>query len=220
MMKLLSFAALTYVAAAEVPVFSSNDDYDEINLNIRLLSQNVTGAPANVSASYVVSGSLTSSYVTEKTVDGLCGDVAAPTAAALESTTGAAAGSCTINSCAAPAAAASRARKLQAASVSIEQAYAITFTTVEAANSAATVVNDEAFASTFATALNSELASAGTGLTATVDSATASVTVVVDTTAAPAPAVAAPSPSPSSDATMVKANVALAAVAALFASMF
>jgi len=205
-----------------VPVFSSNDDYDEINLNIRLLQGNVTEAPINGTgtAQYTVSGSVTSKYTTDKTVDGLCGDVAAPTCTALEGQTGATAGSCSISSCAAPAAAASRARKLQAAEVSIEQAYAIVFATAAAANTASATIADPAFASSFATALNAELTTAGTGLTATVEAVGApTVGVTIVTTAAPA-APAAPSPSPSSDASMVKANVALAAVAALFASMF
>merc|ERR1719335_1131778 len=34
--------AVVSVSAADVPVFSSNDDYDEINLNIRMLSGNAT----------------------------------------------------------------------------------------------------------------------------------------------------------------------------------
>merc|ERR1719181_2118849 len=123
MMKLLSFAAVAAatVSAAEVPVFSSNDDYDEINLNIRLLQTNVTEAPANVTMTYTVTGELTSSYTTDKTVAGLCADVEGATASAMTATTGA--DSCTVTSCAAPA---SRARALKT-DVSITQAYSLAF---------------------------------------------------------------------------------------------
>ena len=36
--KVFAAAAVAVASAADVPVFSSNDDYDEINLNIRMLS--------------------------------------------------------------------------------------------------------------------------------------------------------------------------------------
>jgi len=220
-MKLLSIAALSFVAAADVPVFSSNDDYDEINLNIRLLQKgndtvvpasNMTTAPGETVV-YTVSGSMSSTYTTDLTVTALCSSVEAPTAAALKSTTSA--DTATIDTCAAPA---SRARKLST-DVSIDQAYSLTFATSAAATSATSTISGPSFASSFAAILNTQLS--GTGLTATVSSFTAPTTSTATvTTAAPAATPAAPAPSPSSDASMVKANVALAAVAALFASMF
>ena len=95
MMKLLSFAALSYVAAADVPVFSSNDDYDEINLNIRLLaSHNVSG---NANATFMVTGSCDSTYNTADTPTDLCTAVKAPTESALMSATQSATSS--INNC-------------------------------------------------------------------------------------------------------------------------
>jgi len=222
MMKLLSIAALSFVAAADVPVFSSNDDYDEINLNIRLLQKNGTEAAAtNVTAApgetmvYTVSGSMSSTYTTDLTVTALCSSVEAPTAAALKSAT--TSDTATIDTCAAPA---SRARKLST-DVAIDQAYSLTFATATAASTASSTISSPSFTSAFATILNAELATAGSGLTATVSSFTAPTTAATTvTTAAPAATPAAPAPSPSSDASMVKANVALAAVAALFASMF
>jgi hypothetical protein len=223
MMKLLSVAALSFVAAADVPVFSSNDDYDEINLNIRLLQSNVTGAPVNVTAApgeklvYTVSGSMSSTYTTDKTATALCSDIEAPTAAALKASTSS--DTATIDTCAAPAAA-SRARKLST-DVAIDQAYSLTFATATAASTATSTITGAGFAAAFATTLNAELAKGDSGLTATVSSFTAPTTAATTvTTAAPAATPAAPAPSPSSDASMVKANVALAAVAALFASLF
>jgi hypothetical protein len=217
MMKLLSFAALTFVAAADVPVFSSNDDYDEINLNIRLLQANVTSAMANATNTFTVSGSVTSTYSTTMTATALCDSVSAPTCAALTSST--AAGACAITACAPPA---SRARKLQT-DVAIEQAYALTFTSQAAASTASETIASPAFATTFAAVLNQELAGGATGLTATVNSVSAPVVVSsgTATTALPAaPAPAAAAPSPSSDANTVKANVVLAVASAVFVSVF
>ena len=86
MMKIASVAALGFVAAADVPVFSSNDDYDEINLNIRLLAaHNATGAQ---NATFKVTGSMNSKYTTADTPAALCASVQPATEAALMSSTG------------------------------------------------------------------------------------------------------------------------------------
>jgi len=220
MMKLLSIAALGFVAAADVPVFSSNDDYDEINLNIRLLQSANGTAKANVTE-YVVSGDVTTTYTTALTYPALCADVAGPTCTALTGATSA--GGCVINSCG--DASARRARALQTATdKTIKQTYSLTFASSSEATAASTAIASPTFGASFATALNNALP-AGLTASAPVFSAPTTVTTVggttaAPTTAAPAPAAAAPSPSPSSDASMLKANVALAAVAALFASMF
>lgn len=54
--KVFAAAALAVVSAADVPVFSSNDDYDEINLNIRMLSNH---SSADVATPTQVTGSVT-----------------------------------------------------------------------------------------------------------------------------------------------------------------
>ena len=95
MMKIASVAALGFVAAADVPVFSSNDDYDEINLNIRLLAaHNSTGA---ANATFKVTGSLDSTYNTADTATVLCTAVKAPTESALSTSTGSA--TSVVNTC-------------------------------------------------------------------------------------------------------------------------
>ncbi len=93
MMKLLSFAALSYVAAADVPVFSSNDDYDEINLNIRLLQKNAT---ANVTT-YVMNGEMTTKYTSANDAKTVCAAVKGSTQKTLVSTLSAS--SATVNTC-------------------------------------------------------------------------------------------------------------------------
>ena len=87
MMKIASVAALGFVAAADVPVFSSNDDYDEINLNIRLLASHNA---SNANATFKVTGSLDSTYSTADPADALCTAVKAPTESALSASTGSA----------------------------------------------------------------------------------------------------------------------------------
>jgi len=212
MMKIASVAALGFVAAADVPVFSSNDDYDEINLNIRLLaSHNVSG---NANATFLVTGSCDSTYNTADSATALCTAVKGPTESALMSATSSATSA--ITSCGAKAAS----RRLSASDVAITQAYELGFTSANAATTATALVNGAGFAATFQTALNSALASAGSSLTASVDSFSGvDATAAAATTEAPAvvPAPAAPSPA-SSDASMVKATTAIAA--AVFASLF
>jgi hypothetical protein len=221
MMKLLSFAALSYVAAADVPVFSSNDDYDEINLNIRLLQNNAT---ANVTT-YVMSGEMSTKYTSANDASAVCDAVKVSTQKTLVSTLKSS--SATVDSCA--DATARRARALQAGEVSIKQGYTAVFASEAGATAAKATVESGSFAADFAAALTTQMASDGvtaaSAPTVTSASASAPVTQVngQTVTAAPAPVAAtpaAPSPAPSSDASMLKANVALAAVAAVFASMF
>jgi hypothetical protein len=215
MMKIATVAALSFVAAADVPVFSSNDDYDEINLNIRLLS--VNNGTANASTHFV-SGDMSSTYSTADTAKNLCSSVNGPTCTALGSSLSS--GSCEISTC---GAASRRARALQASDVAITQAYKLGFASEAAASTASSTIAGAGFAASFQSELNSALSAAGLSLTATVSSFSAPV--VADTTGtpvapAPAPGAAAPSPSPSpsSDASMIKATTAIAA--AVFASLF
>ena len=58
MFKLLAAAFLgaSSVLAADVPVFSANDDYDEVNLNIRLLAAHNATADAPAGSTYKVTG--------------------------------------------------------------------------------------------------------------------------------------------------------------------
>jgi len=221
MMKLLSFAALSYVAAADVPVFSSNDDYDEINLNIRLLQKNAT---ANVTT-YVMNGEMTTKYTSANDAKTVCAAVKGSTQKTLVSTLSAS--SATVNTCGATT---RRARALQAGEVSIKQDYSAVFASEAGATAAKATVESGSFAADFAAALTTQMATDGvtaaSAPTVTSASASAPVTQVNGQTVTPAPAApapatpAAPSPAPSSDASMLKANVALAAVAAVFASMF
>jgi hypothetical protein len=220
MMKLLSFAALSYVAAADVPVFSSNDDYDEINLNIRLLQNNAT---VNVTT-YVMTGDLTTKYTTAENTAGLCAAVKVSTQKTLVTTLKSS--SATIDTCDEVV---RRGRALQAGESSIKQGYSAVFASEAGATAAKATVESGSFAADFAAALTTQMATDGvtaaSAPTVTSASASAPVTQVngQTVTAAPTPAptpVAAPSPAASSDASMLKANVALAAVAAVFASMF
>ena len=64
---LASFALLGFVSAAELPQFSATDDYDELNLNIRLLQSNATDANAtNATAepTHVLKFSATGTFTT------------------------------------------------------------------------------------------------------------------------------------------------------------
>ncbi len=92
-MKLLSVAALSFVAAADVPVFSSNDDYDEINLNIRLLQNNGT---VNVTT-YAMSGEMTTKYTSAGDGKAVCAAVKGSTEKTLVSTLSSS--SATVDSC-------------------------------------------------------------------------------------------------------------------------
>jgi len=224
MMKLLSVAALSYVAAADVPVFSSNDDYDEINLNIRLLASN--DGTQNVTANYKVNGDMASTWTSSggsgiTSYTDLCNTINTHTETVLKSETSSATSE--VTSCGQAATRRlSTERKLSA--VDVTQAYSLGFATAAAADAAVTLISSDAFATSFASALNAALAAAGSTLSATVTfSAPTQVeldasqaTVPPATTAAPA--VAAPSPSPSSDASMIKATTAI--FAAVVASLF
>ena len=211
MMKIASVAALGFVAAADVPVFSSNDDYDEINLNIRLLAAHNA---SNVNATFEVTGSVDSTYNTPDSASVLCTAVKAPTESALSSSTNAATSA--ITNCDAT----SSRRALSASDVAITQAYKLGFTSADAAATATSTINGAGFAAAFQTALNTALTNAGSSLTASVSSVSGvDATAAAATTEAPAATPAAPAPaSSSSDASMVKATTAIAA--AVFASLF
>merc|ERR1719380_119776 len=147
-MKIASVAALSVVAAADVPVFSSNDDYDAINLNIRLLAAHNA---SNVNATFEVTGSVDSTYNTPDSASVLCTAVKAPTESALSSSTNAATSA--ITNCDATA---SR-RALSASDVAITQAYKLGFTSADAAATATSTINGAGFAAAFQSALNTAL---------------------------------------------------------------
>merc|ERR1719506_2448086 len=170
-------------------------------------------------------GDLTTKYTSSETAAAVCTAVKASTEKTLATTLKSS--SANVDSC---DAAARRARALQAGEVSIKRGYSAVFTSEAGATAAKATVESGSFAADFAAALTTQMATDGvTAASApTVTSASASAPVtqvngqtVTTAPAAPAPAApAAPSPAPSSDASMLKANVALAAVAAVFASMF
>jgi hypothetical protein len=240
MFKLLSAAALMAVSAnaeAAMPVFSSNDDYDEINLNIRLLSGHGNHSHADMESSnktsFVVKGDLITTYPTELTIKALCSAVEGPTEVALkESLTADKAHIKYCDDSDHEHEGHDHRRRQLSGSKSILQVYELSYDTQAAANTATATITSGTFAATFATSLNSALAAApgASGLTATVAADAFKAPVIeemkggkpVTTAAPPAATPAAPAPSPSSDASMVKTNVAvsMAGVAALVASLF
>lgn len=230
-----SVAALVFgaasVLAADVPTFSANDDYDEINLNIRLLEahKNKTTivkltVPIAVSCPASFS-SCTADYFGSSTTftDGCCANI--KTAASLDDTTACAVTSVTES-------ASRRGRQLQT-TLNLDVAAELTFTGTGASAAAQafeTAAAADSFTSAMTTAMTSVLTAIDSGLSATVSAPTVSVettggstttttTAAPDTTTGTDATTAAPA-ADSSDASMMKANVALAAMAALIASIF
>merc|ERR1719506_2990672 len=162
-------------------------------------------------------GDLTTKYTSSSTAAEVCTAVKASTEKTLVTTLKSS--SANVDSC---DAAARRARALQAGEVSIKQDYSAVFASEAGATAAKATVESGSFAADFAAALTTQMATDGvteaSAPTVTSASASAPVTQVNGQTVTPAPAApAAPSPAPSSDSSMLKANVALAAVAAVFA---
>jgi len=236
MFKLLAAAFLgaSSVLASNVPVFSANDDYDEVNLNIRLLAAHNVTDPKKA---YKVQGSFKASFTFPE----------GTTAATLNEDTAFKSGLETAISGAIDGVDASmtkvdkiedasaarqleEARRLATVTLVLKVLYTITFATADAATAAAALIDTSA-SSSFMSALTTGLAVAATAAGATFDatSLTAEAPTVVtpapeagSSAATEAPAAAAPAPAAasSSDATMLKANMAVAAVAALVASIF
>jgi hypothetical protein len=121
-------------------------------------------------------------------------------------------------------------RKLQAEKTEkeVKQQIGLIFEDPAAATAAAGVVNAADFATTFGAVLATELAkdaqlSASVGAPTVTGVSKAGVKVFKgdkEVTTAPTASPAPAATSSSSDASMLKANVALAAIAAVFASMF
>merc|ERR1719263_626432 len=169
-----------------------------------------------------MNGEMTTKYTSANDAKTVCAAVKGSTQKTLVSTLSAS--SATVNTCGATT---RRARALQAGEVSIKQDYSAVFASEAGATAAKATVESGSFAADFAAALTTQMATDGvteaSAPTVTSASASAPVTQVngqTVTTAPAAPAPAAPAPAPSSDASMLKANVALAAVTAVFASMF
>ena len=79
MMKAIASFALMMgmVSAAELPQFSATDDYDELNLNIRLLQSNATSNDTSnaTAAAFITKFSATGTFTTPaKTVKALAAD--------------------------------------------------------------------------------------------------------------------------------------------------
>jgi hypothetical protein len=135
--KLFAAAALAVVSAADVPLFSSNDDYDEINLNIRMLSNGTSAAtPTTVAASVVLSAD----FPTGTTVPILAASDAFKTGAATAlKATPQLSTATTVTVTAVTDASARRARAL-AASLIIAIAYDAVFPTSAAADTAVAAI--------------------------------------------------------------------------------
>jgi len=230
-----AFLGASSVLASNVPVFSANDDYDEVNLNIRLLAaHNATDSKK----AYKVQGSFKASFTfPEGTTAATLNEDTAFKSGLETAISGAIDGvdaSMTkvdkIEDASAAAAATRRLAAHATVTLALKVLYTITFATAEAATAAAALIDTSANSS-FMSALTTGLTAAATAAGATFDTAslTAEAPTVVtpapaagSTAATEAPAAAAPAPAAasSSDATMLKANMAVAAVAALVASIF
>lgn len=217
--KLFAAAALAVVSAADVPVFSSNDDYDEINLNIRMLSGNTTASSdgGDQVISHVVTVTMSvpdgediASLNSNTAFKGGCENglkSSIPDAKSV-SVTGITDGSSSR-----------RARQL-AVTLTPAIAYDVT---VSAANADAvkSLVTSGGSSGTFATSLATSLAVAlaTAGYTGATITGISPATTATTAAAPPAPAAAAaPSPSPSSNAAKVAVST-VAAFAAFMASM-
>ena len=208
--KVFAAAAVAVVSAADVPVFSSNDDYDEINLNIRML-QNTTSTGTTAPVATSISGDCSLTQTGANTCD------ATYTAAHEASVNAVVAGtygasvsdSSTTATCSRRLSAAGR--RLQAytdSTTPYTQAY--TYTVTFPSQAAA----DAAVASYSAATMNTALGAATLNGAAVTGATSTSPTVV----AAPGGSPASPSPSPSSNAAKVAVST-LAAFSAFMASM-
>jgi len=218
--KVFAAAALAVVSAADVPVFSSNDDYDEINLNIRMLSGNGTTVasthelPVNMSMAVTMA---TDPATTTTFTDG--------TKAAIKSAANA-------NTIAATFTSSTRRRLSEDRRLTTAYTVAIVaqlgFTSLSDANAASTTVQSSAFLTNVANGVNTAMSGVAgfTAISASSISGVSAGTVVncatstcTSNTPAAGAAAASPSPSPSSNAAKVAVST-LAAFAAFMASMF
>ena len=216
--KLFAAAALAVVSAADVPVFSSNDDYDEINLNIRMLSGNTTTKATTGDQVISHSFSFTGSFADGETYDSLNSNQAFKNGCE-NGLKGAISDAKSVEVTGVSDGTSSRRARQLAVTLTPAIAYDVT---VSAANVDAVKAlvtsggSSGTFATSLATSLTVALATAGYSVTIS------SITPATTATTAPAPAApaaaAAPSPSPSSNAAKVAVST-VAAFAAFMASM-
>lgn len=227
-MRILAVLSLFFgfAAAAQVPSFSANDDYDEINLNIRMLSNHTT--PDEIVVEVVtVSGSFSASLTVPAGTDVAALNADTAIKAAICAQVLAAGGLAPTSTCEVTISAASRRGRALQDTLDVVITYTLSLAP-SAASSFETLVASGS-ATTFESALTTGLTTALTAIdpayaVASVTSAGATVSTSSGTTTAATSTettTAAPASSPSSsNASMLKANVALAAVAALIASVF
>jgi len=212
--KFLAAAALTVVSAADVPLFSSNDDYDEINLNIRMLSNHSApaGTPTNVTVSTAMTGTFPAGTTVAKLGPG--GAMYTDFNAGFSSymlTISSGASACVVTAVGAGRRqlSESEAKRRLTVTLPIVVTSALTYASATAATAGAAAVN--------AATINTQtLANSFSGSLSGVTVSSATATATAPTTAA-APA-AAPSPSPSSNAAKVAVST-LAALSAFVASL-
>lgn len=206
--KVFAAAAVAVVSAADVPVFSSNDDYDEINLNIRML-QNTTSSGTTAPVATSISGGCTLTQTGANTCDAAytATHEAAVNAVVASQYSASVSDSTTTATCGRRLSAAGRRLTWTDSTTPYAQAYSYTVTFASAAAAQAAVAGYSA------TSMDSALAAA-TLPAATVTGAVSTAPGVVSTGGTPA----SPSPSPSSNAAKVAVST-LAAFSAFMASM-
>jgi len=222
----VALAASTAVAS-NVPVFSASDDYDEVNLNIRLLAKHNATDDGKATPTKVIA-SVTAEFTVPEgaTPESLNADTAFKSAvgSAIATALEVKSSDVTVTKI---SAARLRGRALQT-TLSLK----IDFEVLVASASAASAMADSlasgsaaAFEAALTTALTTELAALGADYAVSAVASGGATTepaskdAATDAPVAAAPAAAAPAAS-SSDATMLKTNMAVAAVAALAASIF
>jgi hypothetical protein len=228
--KIFAAAALAVVSAADVPLFSSNDDYDEINLNIRMLSNGTSAAAVEttIAAAVKVEAAFPQITIGGQTVNptaALLNDLASFKAgckAALETTTALTGSTVTVTGVT-DAARRARARALTTTQLSLNIAYNAVFATAALADTAVAAIAEGSngattFASDLGSGLKTNLVSQGFMTQAQADAITFAVTSKGGSVQTGGAAAAAPSPSPSSNAAKVAVST-LAAFAAFMASM-
>jgi hypothetical protein len=212
--KFIAAAALTVVSAADVPLFSSNDDYDEINLNIRMLSNGTaTPVPTNITIVTAMTGDFGTSDPTDLAPGGAKYTGFNAGFCAYMATLDTTSTSCVVTAVALARRQLSEAEKRRLAPMSISVTSKMLYPTAAAATTGATTVNSATIVPTaLAASLNNQAGFSGVTVTAATATATAPTS---GGAAAPA---AAPSPSPSSNAAKVAVST-LAALSAFVASL-
>lgn len=241
MMKLFALSA-AFVAGAnavELPSFTNNDDYDEMNLNIRLLSKSnaslatvVNKTSADVATVEVTTKlSMTTASTAKEIGDAACTEASCSTDAAKKCMNVAATSSlsmaCDNGELVSFVDSARRARALSAA---VEKSFDWThkfYVPKSAAAGLETTLKSDNLVASLKTQVAAKLSSAG--ISAVVGNMTLGAAKVTGlgpaaggdagaTTAAP-PAAATPAASSSSDAVMMKVNLGIFAAVAMFFSM-